>query len=116
MAKQKISDAALGIFVNTSRIEAVLLRPSEGHFEVVSRFVRQRIRQGERAEVGHLATALPGLKTSDDADFTIQIGDGGGGQAAEMFLSGEFAGLGAKPSDPGSALGRPAWARGSLMG
>lgn len=110
MSRQTLSDAALGIFVNANRVEAILLRPSGGHFDVVSRFVRQRLKQGELAEAGRLATVLPGLKSSDDADFTIQIGDGGGGgnHASEMFLSGEFVGLGAKHSDPsGTALGHP---------
>ena len=76
MKTKKVSDAALGIFISPNRIEAVLLRPKGEHAEVVGRFTRQRIRTGELIGSGTLAAVLPGLRGTEDSDFTIQIGDG----------------------------------------
>ena len=96
MKKKSANDAVLGIYVNPNRIEAALLRPSGKQYDVVGRFTRRRVGMNELAETGKFTTALPGLKSSDEADFTIQVGESNGGDSLEMFLPSEFTRLGTK--------------------
>jgi hypothetical protein len=87
--KSKSNDSVLGIYVGVSQIEAVLLRMEGDRASMVSRFTRQRSAQGGMVSKEALATALPGLRSAEDADFTIQVGSGGGG-GGDMFLGSEF--------------------------
>jgi len=57
------------------------------------------MRAGEMVGAGSLATVIPGLQGNDEADFTIQVGDGSGGGESAMFLASEFAGLGASEKE-----------------
>jgi hypothetical protein len=85
--KSKSNDSVLGIYVGVNQIEAVLLRMEGDRASMVSRFTRQRAAQGGMVSTEALATSLPGLRSPDDADFTIQVGSGGGG---DVFLGSEF--------------------------
>src|SRR5690606_26196103 len=74
--KNKAHGAVLGVYVAPETIEAVLLRKGEHGAEIVQRFVRQRASKSEMVHSKELALALPGLKTADDADYTLEVGDG----------------------------------------
>ena len=92
MKKSNAHHAVLGVYVAPETIEAVLLRQGDGHVDVVQRFVRQRTSQSELVATKDLALALPGLKTADDSDYTLEVGDGSAG-AADAFLPSEFGGF-----------------------
>ena len=70
----------------------MLVRKTEHGAEVVQRFLRQRANSADLVSSKELALSLPGLKTADDADYTLEVGDGssGGGN----FLPSEFKGIG----------------------
>lgn len=67
-------------------IEAVLLRVEEEEPVIVRRFARPRLRSGERAMAEDFATSLPGLKSSEDTDFTLQVGSGAGSLQDDLDL------------------------------
>lgn len=92
MSKNTTNRAVLGVYVAPDTIEAVLLRKAGDRVEVVQRFLRQRASASELVRQKDLALALPGLKTSDDADYTLEVGDGsaGGGSA---FMPSEFSNI-----------------------
>ena len=92
--KNKAHGAVLGVYVAPETIEAVLLRKGEHGAEIVQRFVRQRASKSEMVHSKELALALPGLKTADDADYTLEVGDGSAGGGG--FLPTEFAGIAKK--------------------
>ena len=97
MKKQTDHNAVLGVYVTPETIEAVLLRQGDGHVDVVQRFLRQRATQNELVASKDLALALPGLKSSDDADYTLEVGDGSA-SGADSFLPSEFGGFSSKTS------------------
>lgn len=108
MRSRKQSNAFLGIAVTDNRIEATLVRPVGERFEVVHRFRRQHTSLHEKVATGDLSNILPGLKGSDESDFTIQVGSGGdGGGGAGMFLPGEFSQLEAKKAAQGARGASP---------
>ncbi len=115
MKKPNAHRAVLGVYVAPETIEAVLLRQGDGHVDVVQRFVRQRTSQSELVATKDLALALPGLKTADDSDYTLEVGDGSA-SAADSFLPSEFGGFKSSKSKAtteaaveaaGGAHGRP---------
>jgi Tfp pilus assembly protein PilN len=69
--------SVLGISLMPQTIEAVLLREVDDRPVVVQRFSRPRLPLGEEAVAEDFAASLPGLKTSEEADFTLQVGAGG---------------------------------------
>ena len=73
MAKTKLSDPVLGVNVTQQSVIGVLLQKSEQGIGVLGRFAQQRSKPGESDPI---AMRLPGLKSSKDADFSIQIGEG----------------------------------------
>lgn len=85
--------AALGVYVAPDTIEAVLLRRNGERTEAVQRFVRQRAAQGQFSPTSDLALAVPGLKGSDDADYTLEVGDGSSSGGTSLLPS-ELARLG----------------------
>ncbi len=84
----KKSQGVLGVSISDGSIEAVLLRSDATGVSMVKKFVKPRLRSGDR--VGDLAAVIPGLKESTDADYTMEIGDGSGGSSAGLFLTSEF--------------------------
>ncbi len=115
MSKKTAHSAVLGVYVAPETVEAVLLRKTEHGAEVVQRFLRQRASTAEMVSSKELALSLPGLKTADDADYTLEVGDGSGGSG---FLPSEFKGLGkgkAKPVTERDAMNAAA-AGGSALG
>ncbi|MDX1532538.1 MAG: hypothetical protein R3362_13495, partial [Rhodothermales bacterium] len=107
MKKSHSIPSALGVSVTAETIEAVLLRRSGERTEVVQRFVRQRVVQGQFASTKDLALAVPGLKGADDADYTLEVGDGSPGGGASLLPS-ELANLGARTGGaPGAGVKGP---------
>lgn len=88
--------AALGVYVTPETIEAVLIRRSGEHTEVVQRFVRQRTTQSQFTSPKELAMAVPGLKGSEDSDYTLEVGDGSMGSGGTSLLPSELDQLGVK--------------------
>lgn len=86
------ASGVLGLYVTPDTLEAVLVRKRGERAEVVQRFLRQRVREGALASAGEFATSLPGLKGSDDSDYTLEVGDG----SSSAFLPGELEALTAK--------------------
>jgi len=64
----------LGVSLTPHTIEAVLLRAVEAHPVIVRRFARPRPRVGEPSLASDYASTLPGLKGTEDADVTLQVG------------------------------------------
>src|SRR5690606_5773061 len=85
--------SVLSFAVTPESIEAVLLRQTADHVELVQRFIRSRARRADLATADSLALALPDLKGSEDSDYTLEVGGGSGDGSATAFLPGEFAGL-----------------------
>lgn len=103
MKRKTSHDAVLGISVTPHAIESVLLRAGDERTELVQRFARQRARKGELVSSGDLSTVVPGLKSREESDFTLQVGEGNGSNgSADLFLASEFDGLGSG-SENGSA-------------
>ncbi len=103
MLKKTDNSTALGVYVASETIEAVLLQRSGERTEVVRRFARQRVAQSEFASAQELAMAVPDLKGSDDADYTLEVGDGSMGGGSASLLPSELDQLGVKKDD----LGQP---------
>ena len=99
----------LGINVNADTIDAVLMQRQGDRSEVLHHFTRARAGTMELAGAPSLALALPGLKGSDDADYTLHVGGGSGGNGAGLLPS-EFSGLADKSKSgkksPKSFLGQ----------
>lgn len=94
--KHKVrKDLVLGVNITAQLIEAVLLQQAGDQVNVLKRIIRQRAKSQEFTTARSLAKALPGLRGSDDADYTLDIGDGGGAATASevTFLATEFQGL-----------------------
>ena len=68
---------ALGVYLTPQTIEAVVYRSSEDSAQVLHRMVRPRLRLGDTARADDFSSVLPGMKSSDDVDFTLEVGDGG---------------------------------------
>jgi Tfp pilus assembly protein PilN len=66
----------LGIALTPRSIEAVLLRKTDDGLRTAHRMVRTRSQISEAGS--DYSTVLPGLRSSDDSDFTLEIGSGGG--------------------------------------
>ena len=79
MARKNKHDSVLGVFVTDTVVDAVLMKRSGDKIHIVNRFGRPRSRLGDR--ISDLATVLPGLKDSSEADFTLEIGDGASASA-----------------------------------
>ena len=96
----------LGVSLTPQTVEAVLLRVDSGHPVVVQRFVHPRLRVGDDALSEDFATALPGLKTSEESDFTLQVGT----RSQDDPFDGSFGGSDRLSGDgapsPGRALPR----------
>lgn len=69
------SRPVLGIYVSSQSLEAVLLRPTGDRPKVVRRFSRPRFRSGMLEGTEDYASVLPGLQSSEDIDFTLEVGD-----------------------------------------
>ncbi len=89
MARKRKFDSVLGVFVTDALVDSVLMQRTESRIRVINRFGRPRSRIGDR--ISDLATVLPGLKDSSEADFTLEVGDGTtGSDPSSLFLSSEF--------------------------
>lgn len=86
---KKKDPGVLGVAISDGAIEAVLLRRDDKQVALVKRFVKQRVRTGDR--ISDLAAVIPGLKDSADSDYTMEIGDGSRGPSSGVFLASEFA-------------------------
>ena len=103
MKNKARKDLVLGVSVTAQLIEAVLLQQTDDQVNVVKRFIRQRAKSQEFSTTKSLAKALPGLKGSEESDYTLDIGDGGTAAASEVtFLATEFQGLNGRSGKNGS--------------
>ncbi|MEZ4696875.1 MAG: hypothetical protein R2832_10710 [Rhodothermales bacterium] len=91
---KKKESGVLGVAIADGSIEAVLLRRDGDNVALVQRFVRQRVRTGDR--ISDLAAVIPGLKDSTDSDYTMEIGDGSSSASSGLFLASEFKNLGSE--------------------
>lgn len=66
----------LGVYLTPQTIEAVVLRSSDTGERVLHRMVRPRLRLGETARSDDFSSVLPGMKSSEEVDFTLEVGDG----------------------------------------
>lgn len=107
MPKQSPSASVLGVYVTPRLIEAVLLERSNGQVRFVRRFVRQRLKEQMFSSAASLATAVPGMKSSDEADFSLIVGDGNGSGSSDLFMATEF-GLGGRDRKGGHGGGAEA--------
>ncbi len=74
---------ALGVYVGPSALEGVLIGLSDdGPAQALHRIVRQRRKRGEFSTGEDLESVVPGLKSSEDSDFTIEIGGGRSGSGS----------------------------------
>ena len=67
----------LGVFLTPQTIEALLVVPAADDDQrprLVRRFVRPRLQVGEPSTVSDFETSVPGLKSSEETDFTLQVG------------------------------------------
>ena len=105
MKHKQGKDAVLGVSVTSKLIEAVLLHEVGDQVHVLQRFIRQRARQQEFTTARSLTKALPGLQGSDEADYTLDMGDGNSAVAASevTFLATEFSGLNGKKTAAATA-------------
>lgn len=72
----------LGVYASSNTIEAVLVRTKDDYPEVVRRFTRPRVRADSAGE--DLSSVVPGLKSSDESDFTLDIGGSEGGIGSDF--------------------------------
>jgi hypothetical protein len=107
MKHRKSKDVVLGVGVTSQLIEAVLLQKAEGRVSVLRRFIRQRARSQDFSSARNLTKQLPGLQGSDDADYTLDIGDGNGSASPSevTFLATEFRDVKSRPSGPATKAG-----------
>ncbi len=66
----------LGVYVTPQILEAVLLRESENGVRVLHRMTRPRLRLGESVKSDDFSSVLPGMKSSEEIDFTLEVGEG----------------------------------------
>ena len=66
----------LGVYLTPDTIDAVLLRASDAGEQVLHRMVRPRLRPGDTPSPDDFSSVLPGMKTSDEVDFTLEVGSG----------------------------------------
>ena len=96
----------LGVSLTPQTVEAVLLRVDSGHPVVVQRFVHPRLRVGDDALSEDVAATLPGLKTSEESDFTLQVGTRPGDDPFDGSFGGSDRLSGDGAPSPGRALPR----------
>ncbi len=75
-SSQSTPRTVLGVYLTVQTIEAVLLRASDDGEQVLHRMVRPRLRLGDATRPDDFSSVLPGMKSSDDIDFTLEVGDG----------------------------------------
>lgn len=66
----------LGVYVTSRTLEAVLLREGEDGVQVLYRMTRPRLRLGESVKSDDFSSLLPGMKSSEEIDFTLEVGEG----------------------------------------
>ena len=100
------TNVTLGVYVSPDTIEAVLVRRDGDRYEPLQRFTRPRVREGQYQSADQMAAALPGLSTSEESDYTLQVGgDWGGGTSAASAPAAGAQGDGA--ATVASVAGRP---------
>jgi len=67
----------LGVYVTPQTLEAVLLRDADTGPKVLHRMLRPRLRSGDAPRSDDYAGVLPGMRSSEDVDFTLEVGEGG---------------------------------------
>jgi len=67
----------LGVYLTPQTIEAVVLRSADAGEQVLHRMARPRLRLGDSARSDDFSSVLPGMKSSEEVDFTLEVGDGG---------------------------------------
>lgn len=94
----KNAQHVLGVSISSTTIEAVLVREKDDYPEVIRRFTRPRVRADAAAAGDDFSNVLPGLKSSDDSDFTFEVGGTKGGAGSDF----DFDELGNEPTGSGS--------------
>lgn len=80
----------LGVGVAPNAVYGILLQETDGGFQVLRRFARQRNAQGgETTDV----TGLTADTAPEEGDVTIRFGDGAELAGSDLFLDSEFGGL-----------------------
>lgn len=67
----------LGIHVTPQTLEAVLIRSTDAGPQLRHRVVRPRLRLDTSGTGDDFSNVLPGMKSSDEIDFTLEVGGGG---------------------------------------
>lgn len=76
-SRESTPRTVLGTYLTSQTIEAVLLRSSDDGEQVLHRVVRPRLRLGDATGSDDFSSVLPGMKSSDEIDFTLEVGEGG---------------------------------------
>ena len=66
----------LGIYLTPDTIEAVLLHGADTGDKVLHRMVRPRLHAANTQTSEDFSDVLPGMRTSDEVDFTLEVGEG----------------------------------------
>ncbi|MEM1128765.1 MAG: hypothetical protein AAGI71_19130 [Bacteroidota bacterium] len=98
MFTRRAPEHVLGVMATSRTLEAVLLKSTPDGPTVARRFSRQRTGRFGGGSVGDLPSAAAIPETAEagmsGGDFTLQIGNGGGGSGSDLFLGSEFGSLG----------------------
>ena len=109
------SAPVLAVYVTPQTVYGLLMRDGPDGYEIVRRCTRQRATGLTSAglvsaqELAQQGAATPG--TAPPEDFTLTFGEGRGVAANDLFLEGEFAGLGADDGTAGAGASNAAQAR-----
>ncbi|MFV1980054.1 MAG: hypothetical protein ACC655_02785, partial [Rhodothermia bacterium] len=72
MKKRNKIESHIGFFTTRSSVTGVLMRRTDNSVELVSRFVKHRVKPEEMAD-DRFGSSSAGLRSGDDADFTLQV-------------------------------------------
>ena len=92
---QSTDTVCLGVHVGPDVIDAVLVQRRGDAYEPIQRFTRPRARDAAPQSAEQMATALPGLSSSEDSDYTLEVGGQWSGAAAPAGAQGDGASVGA---------------------
>lgn len=101
MATTTKKNTILGIGVGTRSIDAVLIERDGTRYTILGQFTKARV-EGESTGggEGEMNTLIPGLKSEEDADYTLEIGGRKQG-SSDLFLASELEDLGISAVETG---------------
>jgi hypothetical protein len=95
MATSKDQRFILGLYVGTRSVDGILVEIEGAKREIIGQYTKALAESGS-LEPSDVASLVPGMKSTEDDDYTLEIGSGGQGGGSDLFLASEWETMGVK--------------------